>query len=128
MFFESENLLYFAFDALLQQGVFCHDFFADGKVKSFKIGMLREEYEKAKNLIDNETFDNLFEVFKDPYISDDFVHEGNTIKIGIRASFFEESSFKERLLHKFAYIEICPFDFIPDDPKEVEGFVKNQRT
>lgn len=125
--FKSENLRYFAFDLLLQQGVFCHDFFADGKVKSFKIGMLRKEYEKAKGLISNETFGNLFVVLKDTYISDDFVHEGNTIKIGEMVSFYQKTSFKTELIHKFAYIEICPFDFIPDNPNEAGSIVKRIR-
>ncbi len=126
VFFKQAELKYFAFGELLQCCVYCRDFSEENnQIKNYQIGLIRDKYEKAKELLKEKVFDSLYEIRKDVEEYDEYSEKIRycSIQIGRYIDFYTENNGQVTYFHRFCCIEICPFDYLPDGEKEAGDFL-----
>lgn len=115
---QEHAIKYFAFGKLLIYALTYGDFFDSGKMESFRLGMLRSDYEKLLHILKIEHLNN-------GLIAKTNLEELNlpkrSIVIGKEVEYYKAEYNKVNddsdifIIKRFAGIEIVPFDNVPDE-------------
>lgn len=101
---------FFAVGALLKEALFCHEILDEEKIRSYKIGMTRSDYDRIKSQIIN-----MIILKKDSIIArEGITKEGkkqDTIQIGKNKTFYELKNGQNVKAVNFSILEIIPFDY-----------------
>lgn len=113
---EEHDIQYFAIGDLLVGAVHYCDFIDNGLKSKTEIGLLREDFDKLKKLLyDNEE--------KLSYsIIDRYKNGAKTLGISISTPVTIEQS--DLIFEDIATVDICAFDFIPDELAERKMFLR----
>lgn len=110
--FQRNDLSYFAYGELLLHCIYYHDFYPVQTIPSYKIGMIRADFEKAKAVITDDIFNKRYFV---QGIIDELGNSGRSIQIGRHMTYYSIVNGQKVFKNNFVEIEICPFDYIPND-------------
>ena len=123
-FFTINDIKYFAFSSLLVSCEYYHDLCTDGKLRGIQIGMLRDDFERAEQLLNSTQIDERYEIRAG--LDEIGVHY-RTIKIGREYLYFKWKKGKAKSYNTFHGVEICPFDSIPDEYRSARFHFRKMR-